>query len=49
MSIIKSHIQTTHTYNESVTNDMAQDIINKYYKRFKELETTLEKFALDNN
>jgi len=39
MSMIESRIQTTHTYNESVTNDIAQDITNNYYNRFKELET----------
>ena len=49
MSMIESRIQTTHTYNESVTSDIAKDIINKYYNRFKELETKLEKLAQDNN
>ena len=49
MSMIESRIQTTHTYNESVASDIAKDIINSYYDRFKELETKLEKLAKDNN
>lgn len=47
MSMIESRIQTTHTYNGSVTSEIAQDIINNYYNRFKELETKLEKLAKD--
>jgi len=49
MSMIESRIQTTHTYNESVTKDIAKDIINNYYNRFKELEAKLEKLAQQNN
>ena len=49
MSMIESRIQTTHTYNESVASDIAKDIINSYYDRFKELETKLEKLAQENN
>jgi nucleotidyltransferase substrate binding protein (TIGR01987 family) len=48
MNMIESRIQTTHTYNESVASDIAKDIINNYYDRFKELETKLEKLAQDN-
>src|SRR6056297_4132849 len=47
MSMIESRIQTTHTYNESVASDIAGDIINSYYHRFKELETKLESLAQD--
>ena len=43
MNMINSRIQTTHTYNEEVARDIAEDIINNYYDRFRELETQLEK------
>jgi nucleotidyltransferase substrate binding protein (TIGR01987 family) len=49
MNMIESRIQTTHTYNESVASDIAKDIINSYYDRFKELEAKLEKLAQDND
>jgi len=49
MSMIESRIQTTHTYNESVASDIAKDIINSYYERFKELESKLEKLSQDND
>ena len=49
MNMIESRIQTTHTYNESVARDIAGDIINSYYDRFKELESKLEKLAQDND
>ena len=49
MSMIESRIQTTHSYNESVASDIAKDIINSYYDRFKELESKLEKLAQDND
>ena len=45
MNMIESRIQTTHTYNESVASDIAKDIINSYYDRFKELETKFDKLA----
>jgi nucleotidyltransferase substrate binding protein (TIGR01987 family) len=49
MSMIESRIQTTHTYNESVASDIAKDIINSYYDRFKKLESKLENLAQDND
>ncbi len=49
MSMIESRIQTNNAYNESVAGDIARDIINSYYHRFKKLETKLEKLAQDNN
>ena len=45
MSMIESRIQTNNTYNESLASDIARDIINSYYHRFKKLETKLEKFV----
>ena len=48
MSMIESRIQTNNTYNESVASDIARDIINSYYHRFKKLETKLEKLTQDN-
>ena len=48
MSMIESRIQTNNTYNESVAGDIAENIINNYYNRFKELEAKLEKLTQDN-
>jgi len=49
MSMIESRTQTNQTYDDSVARDIAGDIINKYYGRFKELESKLEKLAQDND
>lgn len=43
MKMIESRIQTIHTYNESVAEDIAGSIRNKYYTLFKELEFTFNK------
>ena len=45
MNMIESRNQTNNTYNESVASAIAQDIINNYYARFKELEAKLEKLT----
>ena len=43
MDMIKSRTLTTHTYNEEVTEAIANAVITIYYTEFKLLENTLEK------
>jgi nucleotidyltransferase substrate binding protein (TIGR01987 family) len=45
MSMIESRTQTNQTYDESVARNIAGDVINNYYDRFKELESKLEKLV----
>jgi hypothetical protein len=47
MDMIDSHIQTTYTYNEEVAKQIARDIVQRYYDRFKKLRERLEKLRTD--
>jgi nucleotidyltransferase substrate binding protein (TIGR01987 family) len=47
MDMIDSRIQTTHTYNEEVAKQIAQDIVQRYYDQFKNLSERLKKLRTD--
>lgn len=42
MDMIKDRALTTHTYNEEVTEKIAEDIIRVYFEEFKKLHAELE-------
>lgn len=42
MEMIKSRNQTSHTYNQSVADDIAKKVIHSYYPLFVQLQSTLE-------
>jgi len=44
MDMIKSRNQTTHTYNEETTEQIATAIYHKYYKEFVKLQEKLQAF-----
>jgi nucleotidyltransferase substrate binding protein (TIGR01987 family) len=47
MDMIDSRIQNTHTYNEEVAKQIAQDIVQRYYDQFKNLSERLKKLRTD--
>lgn len=47
MEMIKSRIQTSHTYNEDVAEDIATRIVNQYYEEFIRLHKRLEIVSLE--
>lgn len=42
MDMIRSRIQTTHTYNEDVAKKIAADIVNKYFPEFEILHSKMK-------
>lgn len=47
MQMIESRAKTSHTYNEETANEIASDILNKYYALFKALHQTMDKMRKD--
>jgi len=47
MEMIKSRIQTSHTYNEDVAEAIATRIVDQYYEEFIRLHKRLEKESLE--
>ncbi|MFA6011635.1 MAG: nucleotidyltransferase substrate binding protein [Desulfobacteraceae bacterium] len=47
MEMIKSRIQTSHTYNEDIAEDIATRIVNQYYEEFIRLHKRLEILSLE--
>lgn len=47
MEMIKSRIQTSHTYNEDVAEDIATRIVTQYYEEFIRLHKRLEILSLE--
>ena len=43
MKMIESRIKTSHTYNEETANEIAEAILNTYYRLFTEFHYTMEK------
>ena len=42
MKMIKSRILTSHTYNEKIANDVANDIVNIYFSEFVTFRATMD-------
>ena len=49
MKMIKSRALTSHTYNEEVTKEILQDIIDQYYAEFVALKKTLLEYQDSND
>ncbi len=49
MKMIKSRALTSHTYNEEVTSEILQDIVDQYYAEFVALKKTLIEYQVDND
>lgn len=47
MEMIKSRIQTSHTYNEDVAEDIAMRIVTQYYEEFIRLHKRFEILSLE--
>lgn len=47
MQMIESRTKTSHTYNEETANEIASDILNKYYALFKALHQIMDKTSKD--
>jgi len=47
MSMIKSRVMTSHTYDEKTAAEIAHKIINQYYPEFAKLNQTMNKIKLD--
>jgi len=43
MQMLKDRNRTSHVYNEDIANEIADKILNVYYKLFHELESNFEK------
>lgn len=43
MKMIESRIKTSHTYNEETAIEIAEAILNTYYRLFTEFHYTMEK------
>ena len=43
MDMIKSRIQTTHSYDEKIANEVVSEVLKKYFKAFKKLSSALAK------
>ena len=41
--------QTTHTYDEQITTELKQTILNKYYAAFRRMQSTFEKLIQEEN
>lgn len=49
MDMYKSRIKSTHTYNEETAEEIANEIISKYFKLFKEFEIKMERLQTESN
>jgi len=49
MQMLKDRNLTSHTYNEEVADEIAENIINKHFALFESLKTVLEKQAGNKN
>jgi len=47
MQMIESRTKTSHTYNKETADEIASDILNKYYALFKALHQTMDKIMKD--
>jgi len=43
MDMIKSRIQTTHSYDEKIANEVVSEVLKKHFKAFKKLSSALAK------
>ena len=48
METVKSRNKTSHTYNQEIAKNIANDILNHYYKLFTDFEIRMEKIQTDN-
>lgn len=48
METVKSRNKTSHTYNQEIAENIANDILNHYYKLFTDFEIRMEKIQTDN-
>jgi hypothetical protein len=48
MDMIQSRNETSHTYNDAVSNKISKNIVNRYYPEFVSLETKLKILAKKN-
>ncbi len=48
METLKSRNKTSHTYNQEIAENIANDILNHYYKLFTDFEIRMEKIQTDN-
>lgn len=48
LKMIKSRALTSHTYSETLTEEILDDIIHQYYLEFSTLKSTLESYTLRN-
>ena len=48
METVKSRNKTSHTYNQEIAENIANDILNHYYQLFTDFEIRMEKIQTDN-